>query len=85
MEEEGSVTLVKGVVEMQTHGGNGEDIVKNKSLSKGHSLPNPLLNQLNSMPQQIMKSLSSSSYQIDSTWAYADDVEKGEIDHGLQS
>ncbi|KAH7543008.1 hypothetical protein FEM48_Zijuj02G0137000 [Ziziphus jujuba var. spinosa] len=77
MEEESSVTLVKGVVEMQTCEGD-EGHVMNKSLSKGHSLPKPLLNRLSAMPEQIMKSLSLNSYQIDSTWAYQADVENGE-------
>ncbi|KAF3454545.1 hypothetical protein FNV43_RR04993 [Rhamnella rubrinervis] len=76
MEEEGSATLVKGVVEMgafdngDEEGGGGDDVKSNKSLNKGHSLPKPLLKRLYSMPQQIVKSLSLNSYQIDSTWVY---------------
>ena len=73
MEEEGSATLVKGrEFEMKANGIDDYDEeanLKNRSLSKGHSLPKPLVNRLYSMPTKIIKTLSLSSCELDSAWA----------------
>ncbi|PON44095.1 SWEET sugar transporter [Trema orientale] len=83
MEEEGSATLVKGAaVEMQAHGGGGEEAdLKNRSLNKGKSLPKPFVKRLYSMPTKIMKTLSLNSYELDSAWALGDDIESGGKNH----
>ena len=79
MEEEGSATLVKGVVEMQAHDGGDENVeLKNRTLNKGHSLPKPFIKRLYTMPTKIMKTLSLNAYELDSAWALGDDIETGE-------
>lgn len=78
---EGSgVTLVKIAVEMQANGGNDdEDNLKNKSLHKGRSLPQPIVNQLYTMPTKLMKTLSLRSQELNSVWDFGDeDLENGE-------
>ncbi|KAF4364795.1 hypothetical protein F8388_018471 [Cannabis sativa] len=81
LEEEGSVTLKERAVEMQEHGGDGEEVdLKNKSLNKGLSLPKPLIKRLYSMPTKIMKTISLNSYELDSAWALGlgEDIEAAE-------
>lgn len=91
MEEEGSATLVRGVVEMGSHdngdeeGGGGGNVKKNKILSKGLSLPKPFLNRVYSLPLRFVKSVSLNSYQIDSAWVYPDDVQNTGNDDRLSS
>ncbi|XP_024023668.1 bidirectional sugar transporter SWEET17-like [Morus notabilis] len=80
--EEGSdVTLVKRAVEMQANRGDDdddEDNLKNKSLHKGRSLPQPIVNQLYTMPTKLMKTLSLRSQELNSVWDFGEDLENGE-------
>ncbi|XP_062084855.1 bidirectional sugar transporter SWEET17-like [Humulus lupulus] len=82
LEEEGSATLVKErAIEMQEHGVGAKVVdLKNKNLSKGVSLPKPLIKRLYSMPTKIMKTISLNSYDLDSAWALGivEDIEAAE-------
>uniref|UniRef100_A0A5B6YYG4 Putative bidirectional sugar transporter SWEET16-like n=2 Tax=Davidia involucrata TaxID=16924 RepID=A0A5B6YYG4_DAVIN len=76
MEEEGSAHLAKGGIEMQDMDEDDEDEAKNRSLSKGRSLPKPSLSRQYSI-QKIMKTLSLSPYELESSFPYENDVENG--------
>lgn len=64
MEEEGSVRLMKGTMEMGASGDDGDEAhLKNRGLSKGMSLPKPQINRENSL-KGIVKTLSLSPYEL---------------------
>ncbi|KAL5565995.1 hypothetical protein UlMin_029159 [Ulmus minor] len=80
-EEESSDTLVeeRGVeMQMQEYGEDEENNLNNRILEKGHSLPRPFMTRLNSMPQKIVKALSLNANELQSSWAFADDLENAE-------
>ena len=76
MEEEGSVHLVKGGIEMHSL----EEDLKNRSLNKGKSLPKSHVNRQDSF-QKIIKAISLTSYELQSSWPHESDVEDGNTDH----
>lgn len=90
IEEDGSVQLVKGSVDILVHrdkddeddGGIDEGNLKNRSLSKGKSLPKPsVLNREHSL-QKITKTLSPSNYELQySSWANEAGIENGKLDN----
>lgn len=79
IEEDGSVQLVKGSVDILVHrdkdgeddGGVDEGTLKNRSLSKGKSLPKPSVNGEYSL-QKITKTLSFSANEAG--------IENGKLD-----
>jgi solute carrier family 50 protein (sugar transporter) len=90
IEEDGSVQLVKGSVDILVHrdkddeddGGIDEGNLKNRSLSKEKSLPKPsVLNREHSL-QKITKTLSPSNYELQySSWANEAGIENGKLDN----
>ncbi|KAF9669890.1 hypothetical protein SADUNF_Sadunf13G0011600 [Salix dunnii] len=81
MEEDGLVHLVKGSVDILVHrdkdDGDDAGISKNRSLSKGKSLPKPSVNREYSL-QKIMKTLSLNDYELScSSWINEAGVENG--------
>jgi hypothetical protein len=80
MEEEGSAHLVKGIIQMQAFHEDDEEVLKNRSLNKGRSLPKPPVNRQYSF-QRILKTFSLSPYEIHANYAHEDDVENGEKIH----
>jgi solute carrier family 50 protein (sugar transporter) len=80
MEEEGSAHLVKGIIQMQAFHEDDEEVLKNRSLNKGRSLPKPPVNRQYSF-QRISKTFSLSPYEIHANYAHEDDVENGEKIH----
>ncbi|KAB5529199.1 hypothetical protein DKX38_019280 [Salix brachista] len=77
MEEDGSVHRDKD----DGDDGDGAGISKNRSLSKGKSLPKPSANREYSL-QKIMKTLSLNDYELScSSWANEAGVENGKPDN----
>ncbi|XP_030459966.1 bidirectional sugar transporter SWEET16-like isoform X1 [Syzygium oleosum] len=64
-EEDRSAHLVKGDVEMSSYEVEDENRLKNRTIAKGRSLPNPSVNRQHSL-QKIMKTLSMSPYELHS-------------------
>ncbi|KAL5565990.1 hypothetical protein UlMin_029154 [Ulmus minor] len=80
-EEESSDTLVeeRGVeMQRQEYGEDEENNLNNRILKKGHSLPKPFMTRLYSMPKKIVKTLSLNANELESSWAFADDLENAE-------
>jgi solute carrier family 50 protein (sugar transporter) len=80
IEGKGSAHLVKGIIQMQAFDEDDEEALKNRSLSKGRSLPKPSGIGPHSF-QRILKTFSLDPYERHSNLADEDDVEKGENNH----
>ncbi|KAF8007268.1 hypothetical protein BT93_K1310 [Corymbia citriodora subsp. variegata] len=72
-EEDGSVHLVKGDVEMGPYEADDESRPKNRTLAKGRSLPKPTVSRQHSL-QKIIKALSASPYELRSYVEDEDDI-----------
>ncbi|KAL5565991.1 hypothetical protein UlMin_029155 [Ulmus minor] len=83
-EEESPDTLVKerGVeMQMQENGEDEENNLNDRNLEKGQSLPKPFKTRLNVLPQKIVKALSLNANELQSSWAFADDLENAKNRH----